>query len=79
MIGLLCFALAALDSPFKSKLRLEAENAVLRDKRDHENPFLDFCISARQVYSDAVLTSAEVSHAVPDPATVAIAHALQHS
>jgi hypothetical protein len=28
MIGLLCFALAA--SPFKSKLRLEAENAVLR-------------------------------------------------
>src|ERR1700726_2382416 len=30
MIGLLCFVLAALDSPFKSKLRLEAENAVLR-------------------------------------------------
>jgi hypothetical protein len=30
MIGLLCFALAALASPFKSKLRLEAENAVLR-------------------------------------------------
>ena len=29
MIGLLCFALAALASPFKSKLRLEAENAVL--------------------------------------------------
>ena len=30
MIGLLCFALAVLSSPFKSKLRLEAENAVLR-------------------------------------------------
>src|ERR1700738_4724687 len=30
MIGLLCFALAVLASSFKSKLRLEAENAVLR-------------------------------------------------
>jgi hypothetical protein len=30
MIRLLCFALAVLTSPFKSKLRLEAENAVLR-------------------------------------------------
>jgi hypothetical protein len=30
MIGLLCFALAVLASPFKSKLRLEGENAVLR-------------------------------------------------
>jgi len=30
MIGLLCFFLAALASPLKSKLRLEAENAVLR-------------------------------------------------
>src|SRR5258706_13534594 len=30
MIGLFCFALAALASPFKSKLRLQAENAVLR-------------------------------------------------
>src|SRR4029450_12546228 len=30
MIGLLCFALAVLASPFKSKLRLEAENAMLR-------------------------------------------------
>src|SRR5450755_2270992 len=30
MIGLLCFVLAILVSPFKSKLRLEAENAVLR-------------------------------------------------
>jgi transposase InsO family protein len=30
MIGLFCFALALLASPFKSKLRLEAENAVLR-------------------------------------------------
>src|SRR4030088_1141848 len=30
MIGLLCFALAVLASPFKWKLQLEAENAVLR-------------------------------------------------
>src|SRR6202049_2203721 len=30
MIGLFCFVLAVLASPFKPKLRLEAENAVLR-------------------------------------------------
>jgi len=30
MIGLLCFVLAVLASPFKPKVRLEAENAVLR-------------------------------------------------
>ena len=30
MIGLLCFVLAILALPLKSKLRLEAENAVLR-------------------------------------------------
>jgi hypothetical protein len=30
MIGLFCFVLAVLASPFKSKLRLEAEDAVLR-------------------------------------------------
>ncbi len=30
MIGLLCFAVAVLASPFKSKIRLEAENATLR-------------------------------------------------
>jgi hypothetical protein len=30
MIGLLCFVLVVLALPFKSKLRLEAENAVLR-------------------------------------------------
>src|SRR6201981_2773488 len=30
MIDLFCFVLAVLASPFKSKLRLEAENAVLR-------------------------------------------------
>jgi hypothetical protein len=29
MIGPLCFVLAVLASPFKSKLRLEAENAVI--------------------------------------------------
>src|SRR4029078_2435500 len=30
MIGLFCFVLAVLASPFKSKLQLEAENAALR-------------------------------------------------
>ena len=30
MIALLCFVLAVLVSPFKSKSRLEAENAALR-------------------------------------------------
>src|SRR6266540_3187074 len=30
MIGLLCFVLAVWASPFKSKIRLAAENAVLR-------------------------------------------------
>src|ERR1700694_6046925 len=30
MIALICFVLAGLASPFKSKSRLEAENAVLR-------------------------------------------------
>jgi hypothetical protein len=34
---------------------------------------------AIEIYSDAALTSAEVSHtSVPDPATAAIAHALKH-
>jgi hypothetical protein len=32
MIRLLWFALAVLASPFKSKLRLEADNAVLRNQ-----------------------------------------------
>src|ERR1700730_7735735 len=32
MIGLLCFVMTVLTSPFKSKLRLEAENAVLRQQ-----------------------------------------------
>jgi hypothetical protein len=32
MISLLCFVLAILISPFKSKSRLEAENAVLRQQ-----------------------------------------------
>jgi hypothetical protein len=29
MIGLLCFVMAILASPFKSKVRLKAENAVV--------------------------------------------------
>jgi hypothetical protein len=33
MIGLVCFILAVLASPFKSKRRLEAENAELRHQQ----------------------------------------------
>src|SRR3979411_863344 len=40
MIGLLCFVLAVLASPFKSKLRLEAENAVLRHQLNVLRPKL---------------------------------------
>src|ERR1700694_4610430 len=32
MIALICFVLAVLASPFKSNIRLEAENAVLRNQ-----------------------------------------------
>src|SRR5260221_2336829 len=32
MVALICFVLAVLASPFKSKNRLEAENAVLRHR-----------------------------------------------
>src|SRR6202048_1438197 len=32
MIGLLCFVVAVLASPFQSKIRLEAENATLRNQ-----------------------------------------------
>jgi len=35
MFALLCFVLAALTSPFKSKSRLEAENAALRYQNAH--------------------------------------------
>jgi DNA invertase Pin-like site-specific DNA recombinase len=35
MIGLLCFALAILASPFKSRLWLEAENAAVRQVEAH--------------------------------------------
>jgi hypothetical protein len=57
MIGLLCFALAVLASPFKSKARLEAENAVLQltvlSRRvhgrvwltNHDRWFLSSCIA----------------------------------
>src|ERR1700694_5364095 len=37
MIGLFCFVLTVLASPFKSKLRLEAENALIR-RMSVENP-----------------------------------------
>jgi hypothetical protein len=35
MFGLFCFVLAVLASPFKSKSRLEAENAALPTSVDH--------------------------------------------
>ena len=34
MIALLCFLVALFASPFKSKCRLEAENAALRHRRE---------------------------------------------
>jgi hypothetical protein len=54
MIGLFWFVLAVLASPFKSKVRLEAENAVLRHQlivlrrrlRDH---FGDACKLSKQL------------------------------
>jgi hypothetical protein len=48
MIGLLCFALTVLASPFKSKLRLEAENAVLRHQ---------LVVLRRQLKGRALLTN----------------------
>jgi hypothetical protein len=39
MIGLLCFVLAVLASPFRSKLRLEAENAVACTKNPSKTLF----------------------------------------
>jgi hypothetical protein len=40
MIGLLCFVLAVLGSPFKSKMRLEAENAVLQHQLKQSSPII---------------------------------------
>ena len=48
MIALICFLLAVLASPFKSKSRLEAENAVLRHQR---------IILRRKVRGRALLTN----------------------
>ena len=33
---------------------------------------------AGEVYSDALLRSGEVSHAAPDPVTMAVAHGVRH-
>ena len=48
MIGLFCFLLAVLGSPFKSKLRLEAENAVLRHQ---------LIVSRRRLHGQVRLTN----------------------
>ena|SRR5450755_1622880 len=61
MIGLLHFVLAALASPFKSKLRLEAENAVLR----HQLNVLRRGLHGR-VHQASELLSADI----PGPANV---------
>ena len=45
----------------------------------NRNPLIALTTVAFEVYSDAVLTNGEVSGAVPDPVTVAIAHALKPS
>jgi hypothetical protein len=45
MIGLFCFVLTVLAYPFKSKLRLEAENAVLRHQLDVDAP----CARLREI------------------------------
>jgi hypothetical protein len=51
MIGLLCFVLAVLASPFKSKIRLEAENATLRHQ---------LVVLRRKLKGRAHLTAVEV-------------------
>ena len=33
---------------------------------------------AGEIYSDALLRSGEVSHAAPDPVTMAVAHGVRH-
>ena len=48
MIGLLCFVVAVLASPFKSKIRLEAENATLRHQ---------LVVLRRQLKGRALLTN----------------------
>src|SRR5712664_3349174 len=48
MIGLFCFVLTVLSSPFKSKLRLEAENAVFR---------IQFNVIRRMLYGRVRLTN----------------------
>jgi hypothetical protein len=50
MVALICFVLAILISPFKSKTRLEAENAVLR---------LQLIVLRRKVKGRAKLTNAD--------------------
>ena len=57
MIALFCFALAVLASPFKSKLRLEAENAVLRHQL--------IVFAAQAAWSRPIY---EPGSLVPDPA-----------
>src|ERR1700737_50841 len=50
MIGLLCFVVAVLALPFKSKIRLEAENATLRHQ---------LVVLRRQLKGRACLTNSD--------------------
>ncbi|WP_439924437.1 hypothetical protein [Nitrobacter sp. JJSN] len=55
MIGLLCFALAVLASPFKSKLRLEAENAALPLVAAAKTRRIGYGVELDPIYCDVIL------------------------
>jgi Integrase core domain len=57
MIGLLCFALAVLASSFKSKLRLEAENAVERLIESIRRECVDHIIVLGEMHLRQILKS----------------------
>ncbi len=64
MIGLFCFVLAALTSPFKSKLRLEAENAGMKKRRGQQQ-LEPTEIQRFGSSDDAVMVAFDDHHAVP--------------
>jgi hypothetical protein len=70
MIGLLCFALAVLASPFKSKLRLEVENAVLRHGAARADPADEHRKSAwraPRIHGELLKLGIEVAQLLSDP------------
>jgi hypothetical protein len=71
MIGLFCFVLAVLGLPFKSKLRLEAENAVVCTenlKSDHSGIGGPLLIGALLAYQ---LSAASLFYAAAGPMLLA--------